>query len=337
MPLELKIWRDNMKIIYFDPRVTNEKSGLYSYYNGTYSELCNKIDVKTIRSPVNHINEVLNPSDKIDAIVFGLGWFAQESPSFFQKIGGLDSTGIPVICNFHKIANDTKSKLNFFEKNKVSTVLMSPGMVEKFKKMKPEVNFHLFPYAAHKESFYDRGKNRKYDLGFSGAKHDAAKTHGDGGTKKGFTKEKATLRRRMETLVENNLKDLEIFWNCSDAPGTLLPEKEYSELLSDSKIWLSTEGPAFEISPRYYEVILSKTLLVCNTVPKEYRHIFQDGKTCVEFKNDLSDFESKIRFYLENEEEREKIVKNAYEKIVEGHTWEKRADHLIELIREYNR
>ena len=320
-----------MKILYFDPKAVTDKTGMYSYYNGTYSELCKLAEVITIRQPINNINEILNNVDDVDAIVFGLGWFAQESYAYYSKISGIESLNIPIICNIHKVANQTQIKFNFFKQNNISLILMSPGMVNKFKKIQPNIKFELFPYAAHPESFYDRSLEKIYDFGFSGAKHAKDK---DGGIKKGYTEEKATLRTRIEQVVNEKLTDYNKFWNCSDTPDILLPEEEYSSLLNQSKIWLSTEGPAMEVSPRYYEVILSKTLLMCNIIPDEYGHIFIDGKNCVQFKNDLSDFEEKMKYYLSNDEERQKIIENAYDEFIKNHTWSSRAQQLLQHIEE---
>ena len=302
---------------------------MYSYYNGTYSELVKRANVTTIRHPIRNINDVMN--DDYDAIVFGLGWFAEENLSFFKKINNLSDVKIPVICNMHKVANQTKHKLQFIQENKANLVLMSPGMVDNFSKNYKDISFKLFPFAAHPTSFYDHGVDRSYDFGFSGAKHAVDK---GGGIKKGFTLEKSLLRTKMTNLVNENMSDYNFFWNCSDTPGILLPEKEYARLLSSSKMWLATESPALEVSPRHFEVIMSKTLLVTNKVPKPYRHIFRDGETCVEFKNDLSDFKDKIDYYLNNEDEVSKIVQNAYTEFSQNHTWKSRAEQIIKFIEE---
>ena len=303
---------------------------MYSYYNGTYGEITKKADVTIIRHPIGDINQVID--ENVDAIVFGLGWFAEENLSFFKKINNLADVEIPVICNMHKVANQTKQKLQFIQQNKADLVLMSPGIVDRFAKNYDNIKFKLFPFAAHPTSFYDHGEERKYDFGFSGAKHAVDK---GGGIKKGFTLEKSLLRTRMTDLVNREMSDYKFFWNCSDTPGILLPEVEYARLLSSSKMWLATESPALEVSPRHFEVVLSKTLLITNEIPKPYRGIFIDGETCVEFKNDLSDLKEKMDYYLNNEDERIRIVENAYSEFIDNHTWKTRADQIIEFIKDF--
>ena len=199
-----------MNILYFDPRASTNRDQMYSYYNGTYSELVKKANVTIIRHPIRNINDVMN--DDYDAIVFGLGWFAEENLSFFKKINNLSDVKIPVICNMHKVANQTKHKLQFIKENKANLVLMSPGMVDDFSKNYKDISFKLFPFAAHPTSFYDHGIDRIYDFGFSGAMHAVDK---GGGIKKGFTLEKSLLRTNMTSLVNESMSDYNFFWNCS--------------------------------------------------------------------------------------------------------------------------
>lgn len=319
-----------MNILYFDPRASTNRDQMYSYYNGTYSELIKKVNLTTIRHPINDINQVLDKH--YDAIVFGIGWFAEENLSFFKKISNLPNIRIPVICNMHKVANQTKHKLHFIRENNADLVLMSPGIVDNFSKSYSDIKFELFPFAAHPTSFYDHGEERKLDFGFSGAKHAVDK---GGGIKKGFTLEKSLLRTKMTDLVNREMSGYKFFWNCSDTPGILLPEVEYARLLSTSKMWLATESPALEVSPRHFEVVMSKTLLVTNEIPKPYKSIFRDGETCVEFKNDLSDLKEKIDYYLNNEDERTNIVENAHLEFINNHTWKSRADRIIKFIEDF--
>mgnify|MGYP003118317353 CR=1 FL=1 len=62
---------------------------------------------------------------------------------------------------------------------------------------------------------------------------------------------------------------------------------------------------------------------------------FLSKNTCVEFNHDLSDFEEKMYFYIKNDEEREKITKNAVEFFNNNFTWKRRSDTLVETIQEF--
>jgi len=88
-----------------------------------------------------------------------------------------------------------------------------------------------------------------------------------------------------------------------------------------------------DISPRYFEVMLSRTLLFCNKMSYEYEGVFEDGVNCVMFENDLSDFRNKLDHYVNNDEEREKIISNAFNTAKENYTWEHMTDKLLNEIK----
>ena len=110
--------------------------------------------------------------------------------------------------------------------------------------------------------------------------------------------------------------------------------EEYATKINSCKIWISTTGPVLDVSPRYFEVMMSKTLLFCNNMPYEYEGVFKDGVNCVTFENDLSDLEEKVKYYLDNDAERKKIIDNAYDMAISNYTWSAVTDRVVEKIRE---
>lgn len=314
-----------MKILYFDTKATKDKVGTYSYYNGSYIGLCEIAEVDIIRNPISDIQQVWNKN--YDAVIFGLGWFSNSNPVFFKKIKGLDTIDVPVICNLHKPSNEIDLKINFIKINKIRDVMMSAGFIEKFKLLYQDIQFHLLPFAAHKDIFYP-ATEKIIDLGFSGALHNI-----DNGQKikNGFTKEKSEIRGKITDIVKSKMAHYNIFWNIG-THNVIIPEIEYSEKVRSSKIWFSTDGPSEEVSPRYYEVILSKTLLMCNTIPEAYKHIFIDKVNCVVFSDDLHDLEDLINHYLTNNEDRNTIIENAYNDFTKNHTWKNRSEYIKNLI-----
>ena len=73
----------------------------------------------------------------------------------------------------------------------------------------------------------------------------------------------------------------------------------------------------------------NKALILCNRMSIEiYEDIVIDGFNCVMF-NDENDFVIKCKYYLENEKERIKIVRNAYKYFIEKQTWTHKLDHLL--------
>ena len=69
-------------------------------------------------------------------------------------------------------------------------------------------------------------------------------------------------------------------------------------------------------------------------MPKQYEDMFIDGVNCVTYKNDLSDFEEKLDFYLTNPDKAGIIVENAYNTFFNNYT----NKHMcVKLLNEINK
>ena len=60
---------------------------------------------------------------------------------------------------------------------------------------------------------------------------------------------------------------------------------------NSSKIWIATQAAYGDITPRYFEIMASGTLLFCEKSSVEYRTAFKDGYNCIEFNSSLDNFE----------------------------------------------
>ena len=89
----------------------------------------------------------------------------------------------------------------------------------------------------------------------------------------------------------------------------------------DSKI-LSTKGRDFEV-PGCGSLLLTKDT-------NEIAEYFVPGEEIITYE-DANDAAEKIKYYLKNEEEREKIAKKGYERILREHTYEKRFLEIFEF------
>lgn len=92
----------------------------------------------------------------------------------------------------------------------------------------------------------------------------------------------------------------------------LVPRKQYESELQRSKIVFSPFGWG-ETCWRDFEAICNNSLLIKPDMShiETYPDIFQGKETYIPVKWDLSDLAEKCYFYLENQEERERIVKQA--------------------------
>jgi len=302
-----------LRILYINPSMF-EKAKTYYYYRGLYDGLKYVSQCYFYDKVFNDISQPLSEiGSKPDAVIFGLCWC--DKP---RQISGLSKVNIPVICNIHKMGLNFDQKHSF--SNSCDLVLTSVPFFEgKFNKP-----VRLFPYAADIKAV---SKRKLFHVGFSGALH-GSKFYPEGH----FYSD--DLRERIQTLLAKTQKYWKCFLKGSDNIKDRIDNYEqYRRTIGHSKVWIATTGPLHDITPRYYEVMASKSLLFCNTIPETYKDILVDGKNCVSFKEDLSDFVEKLRFYLSNREKRRYIVNKAYKDFIEKHTWQKRAEGLCSIIR----
>jgi glycosyltransferase involved in cell wall biosynthesis len=90
-----------------------------------------------------------------------------------------------------------------------------------------------------------------------------------------------------------------------------------------------------DINYRTFETTGCGTFLITNYTPG-LEKLFDIGKEIVVY-NDLNDLDNKVNYYLENEEEREKIAKSGYKRAKKEHTYFERAKSLIEIIKNYKK
>ncbi len=105
---------------------------------------------------------------------------------------------------------------------------------------------------------------------------------------------------------------------------TGIQQKKYLAELADSKICFSPFGYG-EVCWRDYEAVMCGSLLFKPDMQhiRTEPNIFVNGETYVALRWDFSDLEEKVKYYLENESERQRITQNAFE-LVQSYLAEKR-------------
>ena len=320
-----------MNIVYVDAENKTYDNYIYQYYGDLLREFVATEDVWLVQGIPTSLEQILGfaNGEPVDLIIFGLGYFAIPDSRAFQKIQGLAETDIPVFCLIHKPQSLLAEKLNFCQINKVDLLIDSQEHnYKKYGEIAGVPSERSF-FTATPKLYHSRDVEKVYDIGFSGALHGI---EADGKNKiEGPT---SNLRSRVGDIINNNEK-YKVFWNSSNALDYRIATlEEYATKINQCKIWLSTTGPLLDIGPRYFEAALSKTLIFCNNMPEQYGDFFLDGKTCVTFENDLSNFEEKLDFYLANDEERKRIIDNAYDLVSQNYTWKHMADNILNKAKE---
>ena len=86
-----------------------------------------------------------------------------------------------------------------------------------------------------------------------------------------------------------------------------------------------------DISMRIFEALSTGSFLLTNWIPT-LGDLFEDGKHLVTYKT-LDEMVEKAKYYLEHEEEREKIAKAGYEEFIAKHTYRHRIEKILDIIK----
>jgi len=110
------------------------------------------------------------------------------------------------------------------------------------------------------------------------------------------------LRYRVKKRLESLSKEYRIFIHDSGVDGKI-SLSEYAGIVKSSKITISISGLGWDCL-RHYEVPVIGSALFVNEPTIETGDFFENGKECIMFKNDLTDFLPKIEFYLSDDNKR---------------------------------
>ena len=310
-----------MKILYIDSYIGTKKEENYPYYGGLYRALKIDNEVELYSKFFDNLKVLVDElAFNPNIIIFGLSYF--EKFKYFDRIKNLD---IPAIVYLFKPQNYYQKKLSFCIKNKVKHIITP---LPSYKKIQEETNIpcSLMPYGFDKSIFKPRYVFKTYDLGFSGMLHQNKYY-----PKNAFKVD--DLRKNIGLLLNQN-PDIKVFWKGSDdiTFGRISSLKKYAKTINNCKVWIATPAAFEDITPRYFEVMGSGTLLFCSLIPNEYNSILKNEVNCIEFKNDLSDFSEKLINILKNKVLRKKITNQARKDALENHTWDSRAQYFKKIV-----
>ena len=311
-----------MNILFLDPVTLSSTATRYTYYNGLFFELQKQHNVYHYTGVPQDFAELEGKIGfKADYIVFGLGWFKHKC------YGHIKNLNIPSACFLFKPQNQLAEKLEFCRINNVDLILTPVPEMEKYEEISG-VRTELFPYGFDPLTFSPRPINIKYDIGFSGALHQSQHYPNDA-----FHVE--NLRPKIGALLQS-VEGVRTFWKSSDVTSTAYVHdmKEYAATINSSRMWIATLAAYGDVTPRFYEVLGSGTLLFCQQIPEAYKFLLKDDINCVTFKDDLNDFEEKIRFYINHPDEAARITQVAAQFFHNHCTWSARAGALCKQLAE---
>ena len=144
-----------------------------------------------------------------------------------------------------------------------------------------------------------------------------------------------TSRKRTKVIeLLNSMEGINIkghLYTNKDSSNYLSPEEYYQEIRR-SKIAISIRGGGFD-TYRFWEILACRSLLLSELpdilIPNEFQH----GEHIIYCKPDLTGLQKLIRYYLDHNQERERIAEQGYQHLLKYHTCEKRAEYFLEVCR----
>lgn len=171
------------------------------------------------------------------------------------------------------------------------------------------------PHAAEPLAYPNISIIKKYDVGFVGHVQETPNYNGI---------------TRLDAL-DRLFKEFPNFYHGSRHPG--FPDKNLFEdaakKFSMSKIVfnISIKG---DLNMRVFETMSTGSFLLTNWIPT-LSELFEDGKHLVTYKT-LDEMVEKAKYYLEHDEEREKIAKAGYDEFISKHTYKHRIEKVHDMI-----
>jgi len=109
-------------------------------------------------------------------------------------------------------------------------------------------------------------------------------------------------------------------------------QEEMNKIFNQAKIILN-HPIKNDLNFRVFEAMASGSLLITPNNTKSLKELFQNNNQIITFDpTDLLSGVNKIKYYLENEEEREKIARNGYAEVIQKHTRLSRAKKIVDFI-----
>jgi len=292
------------------------RGGYCSYYSEMYHALKEVFDIDF----KNFIPRKTSEFDGYDLVFLGFGHTDCSEGKPASLIRDSDVGLFPIL---NKEYTGLNNKLNWIKEMDANGALTVHHDIDYYSEY-TGIPFHRIMWSANQKVFKDYGEGYSSDLFFSGV----------------------TRPEQTENLRERVLSDMSRLSNYrleinarshrNNYAGTVYSDEEYAKKLASSKICFITTGPSDLVGTRYFEVMSgNKSLILCNEMDKNvYADMLIDGYNCIMFST-VDEFYDKAEYYLNNEEERVKIVNTAYQYFIEKQTWSERAKQVRKIIEGY--
>ena len=305
-----------MRALFCEHPSKSLRGGYCSYYGEIYHALNEVFDIEFR----NFIPRKTSEFDNYDLAFLGFGHTDCSEGKPASLIRDSDVGVFPIL---NKEYTGLRNKLDWIREMQANAALTVHHDTEEYSQY-TGIPFHRIMWSANQKVFKDYGEGYTSDLFFSGV-----------------TRPEQTENLRERVLSEmTRLSDYKLEINArshrNNYAGTIYSDEDYARKLASSKICFITTGPSDLVGTRYFEVMSgNKSLILCNRMNEVvYGDMLVDGYNCVMFST-VDEFFDKAEYYLNNEEERMKIVNTAYKVFLERQTWSERAKQIRKIIEGY--
>lgn len=302
-----------MKILYIE-----KSKSICNYYTDIRKYLSKNCNLKIIYN--NYQNEIVNFNPDIVILGFTITDCAENKPDF-----NITVKNIPLYIILNKEYAALNKKLEWIKSLNPKKVFTVHHDFKTYQQI-CNIPFIRIMWSADHELFKKYDDNYHQDLFFSGV---IRNEQTDNMRFKIYNK--LNLLNEYKLLIKVGFYDSKT--NRMTGNNNSFNNNEYAKTINHSKIVLTTTGPADLVGTRYFEIMASnKALIICNKMSKDvYDDIVIDGFNCVMFE-DENDFIKKCKYYLQHEDERIRIVNQAYKYFLEKHTWDNKVKYLLENL-----
>ena len=324
--INININKNTMNILFLD---VNQTQSYCNYYYDVVKYLAKKNNVKHMklnfrRNGIYKISQITNTLEKfnqnlknqtnqtnqkqkqqdLDYIILGYTFFSNQLPNL------ITDTQIPIIVILNKEYTELKTKLDWIKSlkpnqpKKILSVHHLTNIYQEYTK----IQTYRIMWSADEEIFKDYKEPYEYDVYFSGV---IRKEQTDNYRNKIFRNLQYLHKKYPDIKFKINARFQE-----NNYQGKIFSTEEYAKNLARSKICITTTGPADLVGTRYFEIMATnRALIFCNDLNTKnseiYENMFIDTRNCIMFKS-IEDFNKKLLYYLEHENERMKIVNQAF-------------------------
>ena len=306
-----------MKVLFCEHPNKPLRGGYCSYYSEIFHALKSEFDIEF----KNFIPRKTSEFGDYDIVFLGFGHTdcGDGKPTLLKR-----DSNHKVFPILNKEYTGLRNKLDWIKDMRATAALSVHHDVDKFT-CETSIPFYRIMWSANEKQFRDYGGDYKHDLFFSGVTR---------------PEQSENLRERVLLNLDRLNGKLGNFINArshrNNYAGTMFTDDEYARHLSSSKLCLVTTGPADLVGTRFFEIFAgNRSLVICNRMnEKIYGDIIIDGINCVMFST-VDEFYEKAQYYLDNEDERMRIVNNAYSRFISSQTWIHRVQQIKKNIRKY--